>query len=180
MGSLHNYVPIRNTRRYLEAQHDETFGGWLAMQEAAIPLIFVVDEVPAIRSLMFEPESLDVTESALMELYPTKAASRETDAAIDTTMRFVYYFGETFRRALEGTWVALPRENGPGLNPAIDLPFREEFIQPRTFISFALGRRTGNQVSRIFGFAKTDYDEWIASGRPERIIRGTLTEDGST
>ncbi|MFL6084050.1 MAG: hypothetical protein ACJ74F_12750 [Mycobacterium sp.] len=44
---------------------------------------------------------------------------------VHTTMRFVYYIGETFRRAFEGMWVALPRLSKPTEPPvkaAVDSP----------------------------------------------------------
>lgn len=181
VGSTFDYVPVRLTKAFREAQADEKFQGWLRMQEAAMDIEFPIEDLPEIRDIMFTKDSLSVVEAKLIELYPDARAAWAGDENIHRTMRYVYYVGETFRRAFEGVWAALPQENpktqSPALRPAVDLPFREEFTQPLDLVSMAVGRRTGKEITRVYGYAEEDYSEWVESGRPERVFRGTLREE---
>jgi hypothetical protein len=45
-----------------------------------------------------------------------------------------------------------------------------------TLIGFALGRRTGEEITRVYGYAHEDYESWVSAGKPERTYRGTLRE----
>jgi hypothetical protein len=128
---------------------------------------------------MFSKDSLETIEVKLMELYPDSSAAYASEDDVHRTMRYVYYIGETFRQAFEGTWVAVPpdKKEDDGPKPAIDLPFRETFIYPMTLVGFALSRRTGTEITFVYGQMERAHKEWVAAGKPERTYRGTLRED---
>jgi len=73
---------------------------------------------------------LESIEAKLLEFYADSVVADATDEAVHRTMRYVYYIGETFRQAFEGTWVACAprRKEDGGARPAIDMSFRETFI----------------------------------------------------
>ncbi|WP_049924823.1 hypothetical protein [Mycolicibacterium septicum] len=108
MGSTFNYVPIQLTKAFRDAQSDEKFQGWLKMQEAAVGIEFPINNLPEARDSMFTKDILSLAEAKLTDLYASNRAAYAGDENIHRTMRFVYYIGETFRRAFEGTWVAIP------------------------------------------------------------------------
>ncbi|MCV7100895.1 MULTISPECIES: hypothetical protein [Mycobacterium] len=180
MGKTYDYVPIQLTKAFREAQSDERFQGWLKMQEASMEIEFPIYDLPEIRDSMYTKESLETVEATLMELYPNESAAYAGDENLHRTMRYVYYIGETFRRAFEGTWVALPpsdpKRDVKLLRPAIDLPFRELFVQPMELIGMALNRRSGIEITRVYGHIQRAYSKWLDAGRPEREFRGTLRE----
>jgi hypothetical protein len=180
MGSKFDYVPVQLTKAFREAQTDERFQSWLKMQEAVMGIEFPIDDRPEIRDSMFTKKSLTVVEAKLIELYPDERAAYAAEDDIRRTMRYVYYIGETFRRAFEGTWVAVPpqdpKNDESGLTPAIDVPFRETFIQPVLLIRFAVNRRTGEEITPVDGHMESAYNKWQDTGRPERNYRGTLRE----
>jgi hypothetical protein len=180
MGSTFDYIPVRLTKAYREAQADEKFQGWLKMQEAAVDIEFIIDDLPEVRDRMYTKESLETAEAKLIELYPDEQAAYQGDENIHRTMRYVFYIGETFRQAFEGTWVALPVE-GPkpkpaASRPAIDLPFSEDFISPSDLVGLALYHRTGTEISFVYGRMAKLYNKWLDDGRPDREFRGTLRE----
>jgi hypothetical protein len=181
MGSTFDYVPVRLTKAYREAQADEKFQGWLKMQEAAVDIEFIIEDLPEIRDSMYTEDSLETVEATLIELYPDDRTAYEGDENIHRTMRYVFYIGETFRRAFEGTWAALPAD-GPkskpaASRPAIDLPFGEGFILPSDLIGLALYHRSGTEITFVFGRMGKLHAKWVDEGRPERVFRGTLRED---
>jgi len=174
-----DYVPEQLTKAFRLAQSDERFQGWLKMQEASMEIEFPIYDVPQLRGQMYTPDSLAIVEAELLQLHPNHREAF-TEDAVHLTMRFAYYIGETFRRAFEGTWVAIPSrvdpENGPR-TAAVDFPMREAYIDPAQLVVLALNRRTGKEISRVFGYAERDYAEWIESGKPERTFLGRLRED---
>jgi hypothetical protein len=181
VGKRFDYVPTQLTKAFRKAQSDEKFQGWLKMQEAIMDIEFPIYDLPEVADEMFTKDSLEKAEAKLLELYPDDRAAYATDDDIDRTMRYVYYVGETFRQALDGVWVALPpndpKKNKEALEPAIDLPFSEAFIQPTVLVRFALNRRTGNEIVTVFANMERVYRQWVDDGRPERVFRGTLRED---
>jgi hypothetical protein len=182
MGSNFDYVPVQLTKAFREAQADEQFQSWLKMQEAVMGIEFPINDLPEIRDSMFTKESLVIVEAKLLDLYPDDAAAYATEDDVHRTMRYVYYLGETFRRAFDGTWVAVPQQNSKNdagvLTPAIDVPFRETFIQPTLLVRFALNRRSGDEITPVYGHTERAYHKWEEAGRPERTFRGTLREGG--
>jgi hypothetical protein len=181
MGSTFNYVPIQLTKAFRDAQSDEKFQGWLKMQDAAMGIEFPINDLPEARDSMLTKDSLALAEAKLTDLYDNNRAAYAGDENVHRTMRFVYYIGETLRRAFEGTWVAIPpqenaSEQGAPL-PGIDVPFREGFIQPTQLIGFALTRRSGIEITRVYGHMERAYNKWQEAGRPERTFRGTLREN---
>ncbi|KHO24670.1 hypothetical protein [Mycolicibacterium setense] len=180
MGSTFDYAPIQLTKAFRDAQDDDKFQGWLKLQDAAMGTEFPIDDLPEVRDSMFTKDSLAVAEAKLTDLYDSNRAAYTGDENVHRTMRFVYYIGETFRRAFEGTWVAIPPQEDTSERtaplPGIDVPFREGFIQPTQLVHFALTRRSGIEITRVYGHMERAYDKWQQAGRPERIFRGTLRE----
>ncbi len=174
MGKASDYVPVQLTKAFREAQADEKFQGWLKMQEAVMGIEFPIYDLPEIRDEMFTKASLPVVENKLMELFPNHREAFSAENA-HTTMRYVYYIGETFRRAFDGTWVTVPA--GDKFVPAIDYPMREAMNRPADLAKIAVNRRTGNELTDVFGYAERDYAEWVDAGKPERAFLGTLRED---
>ncbi|MBS9534034.1 hypothetical protein KIH27_10600 [Mycobacterium sp. M1] len=181
MGKAFEYVPVQLTKAFRAAQSDTRFQGWLKMQEAVMDIEFPIYDLPEISDIMYTRESLEIVEAQLMELYPNERAAYTGDDNIHRTMRYVYYIGETFRRALEATWVALPpgdpNQDAKRLRPAIDVPFDEMFLQPMELVGMALNRRSGIEITRTYGHMQRPYNEWLEAGRPERTFRGTLREE---
>lgn len=186
MAKSVNYIPIRTTRAYQEAQNDEFFVGWLRMQEAVMEIEFPYVDCPEVLDQMYAKETLPVIEAKLLDLYANSRAAVAGEENLHRTMRYVYYLGEVFRRAFDGTWVALPEidalgkrvdpESGPALQPAVDLPFRETFVTPLRQISLAIGRRSGKELATNFMLTERPYNKWVADGRPELVVPGTLRE----
>jgi len=179
MGTADDYIPIQLTRKFRDAQFDNDFQGWLKMQEAAMQIEFPVHDCPEIREDMYSKHSLAVIENKLLQMYPDHRVAFNPDN-VHTTMRYVYYVGETFRRNFEGIWVVLPSMSDPTQPPttaAIDYPMREAMNKPAELVQMALGRRKGNEITRVYGYAERDYNEWIAMGKPARTFLRTLRED---
>jgi hypothetical protein len=109
MGSTFDYVSIQLTKAFREAQVDEKFQGWLKMQEAAMGIVFPIEDAPEVRDCMFTKASLETIEAKLIDLYADSVVAYAADNAVHRTMRYVYYIGETFRQAFEGTCVAVPQ-----------------------------------------------------------------------
>lgn len=163
-------VPIRETSEYRELQKDQMFQSWLRMQDAAMELEFIIYDAPELRGNLYTREGLVIAERKALELFESER-SAFTDETVTLGMRFVYFIGETIRRATEGTWVALPpnppRRTGP--TSAIDVGFSPAFYDPQDMLGIVLVRRTGTVLSRIFDFAVEDYQQWVGAGRPPRI-----------
>ncbi|MFA4052603.1 MULTISPECIES: hypothetical protein [Mycobacteroides] len=180
MGEAFDYVPTQLTKAFREAQADEKFQGWLKMQEAVMGIEFPIYDLPEVRDSMFTKDSLAIAEAKLIELYDSNRAAYAGEENVHRTMRYVYYVGETFRRAFEGTWVAIPplgdKPRREGLLPGVDLPFRENFVNPTQLIHLALTRRSGVEITRVYGYAERDYNEWLDAGKPPRTYLGTLRE----
>lgn len=162
------FVPIRDRPEYRQIQNDKNFRSWLAMQDAVMDLEFFLVDDPELNHTKFTREGLVIAEKNLLARYTDeqKAFSEEN---ITVTMRYVYFIGETFRRATEGRWVALPAEPplwGP--RSAIDAEFTPAFYTPQEFVGIALTRRTGHEITFVYDFAVRDHDRWVASGRPSR------------
>jgi hypothetical protein len=181
LGKASDYVPIQLTKAFREAQSDEKFQGWLKMQDAVMGIEFPIYDLPEVRDSMYTKESLAIVEEKLLSLYDNSRDAFDGEENVHRTMRFAYYIGETYRRAFEGTWVAIPTYDASGAitgtQPGIQVPFREDFIRPVEQVSFALIRRTGNQIGRVYGHAERDYNQWIEDGRPGVKFVGTLRED---
>lgn len=180
MGKTFDYVPVRLTEAYQKAQSDEKFHSWLKMQEASMRIEFPIEDLPEIRDSMYSKDSLETVETKLIELYPDNRTANQGDENIHRTMRYVFYVGETFRQAFEGTWVALPPQDPPpksaALRPAVDLPFIEAFVQPLDLVKVALNRRSGTEITFVYGRMEKLHNKWVEEGRPEREFRGTLRE----
>lgn len=162
--------PIRDTPQYRNIQNDERFQGWLRMQEAAMVIEFTNFDVPELNGHLYTREGLVIAEREILKRY---ASFRDmfSEHNLKTGMRFVYFVGETFRRSLEGQWVALPPAppERPRAASVIDAPMSPAFYDPRRIISLVFKRRTEKEIVTIFDRAVKRYQKWIEDGRPERI-----------
>ncbi|TDZ77533.1 hypothetical protein DE4585_04928 [Mycobacteroides salmoniphilum] len=174
MGSIHDYVPIQLTSAFRKAQQNTKFRSWLDMQDAVMAIEFR----PEVSGMMYTKESLEVVEAKILSLYDSFQEAWDAKN-VHTTMRFVYYIGETYRRGLEGVWAALPKFGGgeDDNTPVVDFPFRETLFKPMESVQVSLVRRTGSEMAGLYPNAQRDFQEWVEAGRPERAYRGTLRED---
>ncbi|MEU3472657.1 hypothetical protein [Rhodococcus sp. NPDC006774] len=160
--------PIRESEEYRDAQSDPRFISWLKMQEAAIELEFIVSDVPELKPHLYTREGIIIAERAALERF---SGWREAFAGDNLTlaMRFVYFIGETFRRATEGRWVAVP-QTAPktGAIQAIDAEYKSGFYTPTDMLQMALAQRTGDKIVKVFDYAVEDHQKWVDSGRPSR------------
>ncbi|WP_446221393.1 hypothetical protein ACTWPB_15605 [Nocardia sp. IBHARD005] len=158
---------IRDTPEFKTIQHDERFQSWLLMHDAAMQIEFTVSEVPELDGFEFTREGLAIAEQEILKRFNGSNPFSEENYKLG--MRFFYFIGETFRRNLEGKWVALPPEP-PATNAtsAIDLPFRSGFQNPRHMMGFVQQRRTGKELTTIYDRAATRYAKWVELGRPAR------------
>ncbi|BBZ54217.1 hypothetical protein [Mycolicibacterium phocaicum] len=96
MGESFDYVPTQLTRAFRDAQSNEQFLGWLKMQEAVMEIEFPYYDLPEIREQMYTEASLAIVEQKLLGLYDNHRSAFSLEN-VHTTMRYVYYVGETFR-----------------------------------------------------------------------------------
>jgi hypothetical protein len=174
MCTANHSVALQLTDAFRRAQSDAQFRRWLTTQRAAMQDRFPVNDCPDVRHGMYGQSSLAIVGARLLQLYPDRRAAfnRET---IRTTMRYVYYVGETFRRAFDGTWVALPSlddVDAPPARVAVDYPMREGLIRPTELVLLALSRRTGEVITGVYRHAERDHAAWMCAGRPERTFTG--------
>ncbi|MGW4741727.1 hypothetical protein [Nocardia xishanensis] len=152
----------------LEYQNDEKFQSWLRMQDAAMDIEFSIFDAPEVNGHMYTREGLVIAEQVLLERFPDyRTVFTEENQKLG--MRFVYFIGETFRRAVEGNWFALPPDpprRGP--LPLVDAEFRSPFFNPMRLMSFAFQRRTGKEIVTPYDNAVKKYKKWVDAGRPPR------------
>ncbi|WP_139279775.1 hypothetical protein [Rhodococcoides yunnanense] len=160
--------PIRETPEYRDAQSDPRFTSWVTMQEAAIELEFIVADVPELKPHLYTREGIVLAEHAALERFP---GWRDAFAGDNLTvaMRFVYFIGETFRRATEGRWVAVPQAPPKtGALQAIDVQYKSGFHNPADMLQMALAQRSGDRIVKVFDYAIEDHQKWVDAGRPSR------------
>lgn len=165
MTRIHN---VRKDPAVLEYQNNENFRSWLRMQDAAMDIEFSVFEVPELNGNMYTRQGLVIAEQVLLERFPDyRTAFSDTNQKL--AMRFVYFIGETFRRALNGKWFALPPDpprRGP--QPLIDVEFSPVLFNPMHSMSFAFQRRTGQEIVTPFDNMSRKHRKWVDAGRPPR------------
>ncbi|MEC3958892.1 hypothetical protein VMT65_38065 [Nocardia sp. CDC153] len=140
------------------------------MQEAALEIEFIVSDVPELNNLdtLWSWKGLAVVESEALRRWSSEQQAF-TGEEFPMAMRFCYFIGETFRREVEGNWVALPPHPPTrGIRSVIDAEYRARFYDPADMLGIALLRRTGDQLSKIFGYAVEAHREWVEAGRPGR------------
>ena len=160
--------PIRESEEFRVAQSDPRFVSWLKMQEAAIELEFIVSDVPELKPHLYTREGIVVAEHVALERF---SGWREafTGDNLTLAMRFVYFIGETFRRATEGRWVAVPQPPPKtGALQAIDVEYKSGFYAPTDMLQMALAQRTGDKIVKVFDYAVEDHQKWVDAGRPPR------------
>jgi hypothetical protein len=53
-------VPIQLTKAFREARTDEKFQGWLKMQDAAMGIVFPIEDAPEVRDSVFTEASFGI------------------------------------------------------------------------------------------------------------------------
>ncbi|MBB5918430.1 hypothetical protein BJY24_007342 [Nocardia transvalensis] len=161
-------VDIRETPEFRQYQDNERFQAWLRMHDAAMEIDTPLFDMTGMNEL-YSREGLVRAERELVKKFADSGGAFTTDN-YKLGMRFVYYIGETFRRAIEGRWVALPPDppQSPQPKSVIDVEYRSKFYNPQHMIGLALGRRTGTEITSIFDRAVKAHQKWVDAGRPAR------------
>jgi hypothetical protein len=138
------------------------------MQEAAMDIEFTNYDVPELNGHLYTRQGLVIAEHQLLQRY-TNLRDLLSAVNLKIGMRFVYFIGETFRQAIEGTGVALPpNPDRPTQRSVIDSPMWTAFHDPQHMISLALSRRTEKEITTIYDRAIKRHQKWIDAGRPAR------------
>lgn len=149
-------------RRFEEAQQDEQFQSWVAMNEPMLELEFD-DDVPDLPDRPWDDRALDIAEAAALKRF---ASPEDTfsDGNTAAAWRFVRFIGETFVESFEGTWVNLPASKGQRQRVGVELPFRTMYLEPISLLTSAMGRRTGVEWSTVYRYAAEDYAAYREGG----------------
>ncbi|WP_040834911.1 hypothetical protein [Nocardia brevicatena] len=161
--------PLREPPEYQASRHDEDFQSWLQMQEAAMETEFIRHDVPELDGHLYTREGLVIAEQQILLRYPTEH-DMFSEGNLEIGLRFFYAIGETFRRALDGTWVALPPNPPERPEPlaVIDSPMWTAFHDLQHMIGLAFNRRSGKEISWIYDRAVKRHQKWVDAGRPAR------------
>jgi hypothetical protein len=151
-------------RAFDEAQQDEKFQSWVAMNESVLELEFD-DDVPDLPGRPWDERALDIAEAAALRLFDSPEDTF-SDGKAESAWRFVRFIGETFVEAFEGRWVNLPAGKGTRQRVGVELPFRTMYLEPINLLTSAMGRRTGTEWSTVFRYAEEDYAAYREGGKP--------------
>ncbi|WP_459545917.1 hypothetical protein [Nocardia sp. X0981] len=162
-------TPRGQIPEYEASRHDEDFHNWLRMQEKQVESEFVHRDVPELDGHLYTREGLVIAEHQMLLRYPTDH-DMFTEENLETALHFVYVIGETFRRALDGTWVLLPPHPPERPDPlaVIDSPIWTAFHDLQHMIGLAFDRRSGKEISWIYDRAVKRHRKWVDAGRPAR------------
>ncbi|WP_327151041.1 hypothetical protein [Nocardia sp. NBC_01329] len=160
---------VRDTLEYQQIQNDEHFRAWVDMHQHAIETEFVEIDVPGLDGHLWTREGLVIAEHEMLSRYPN-FDDMVSEENLEVGARFVYFVGETFRRALEGIWALLPPSPPERPDPlcVIDSPMWTAFHDPTHMSELALSRRTGKEISWIFDRTVKRHRKWVEAGRPTR------------
>ncbi|MGW0002495.1 hypothetical protein ACWDT6_01495 [Nocardia grenadensis] len=169
MPSTGEPTTVRDTPEDQAVQNDELFRAWLQMQQEAVENEFVEVDVPELAGHLWTREGLVTAEHEMLHRY-SDFDDMSTEENHEVAVRFMYFIGETFRRALEGIWVLLPANPPERPDPlcVIDSPMWTSFHDPTHMIGLAFDRRTGKEISWIFERTVKRHQKWVAAGRPVR------------
>jgi hypothetical protein len=169
MPSTGEPTTVRDTPGYQEIQNDELFRAWLHMQQEAMENEFVEVDVPELAGHLWTREGLVIAEHEMLRRHPN-FDDMVSEENLEVAVRFIYFVGETFRRALEGIWVLRPANPPERPEPlcVIDSPMWTAFHEPTHMIELAFDRRTGKEISWIFDRTVKRHQKWVAAGRPAR------------
>lgn len=169
MSTTGEPATVRDTPEYQQIQNDELFHEWVRMQQEAMENEFVRVDVPELDGHLWTREGLVIAEHEMLRRYShfDEMAAEEN---LELGVRFIYFIGETFRRALEGRWALLPPNPPERPDPlcVIDSPMWTSFHEPTHMSELAFDRRTGKEISWIFDRTVKRHQKWIAAGRPAR------------
>lgn len=162
-------TPLRENPEEQAVDLDESFQSWLQTQEATMETEFVRHEVPELDGHLYTREGLVLAEQQILLRYPTDH-DMFAEENLEIGLSFVYVIGETFRRALDGTWVLLPPNPPERPEPlaVIDSPMWTAFHDLQHMIGLAFDRRSGQEISWIYDRAVKRHRKWVAAGRPAR------------
>lgn len=169
MPSTGEPTTVRDTLEYQRSQDDEHFQAWIQMQQDATETEFVAVDVPALDGHLWTREGLVIAEHEMLRRFPN-FDDMVAEENLEAGVRFIYFVGETFRRALEGIWVLLPPNAPERPDPrcVIDSPMWSAFHDPTHMSELAFDRRTGNEISWIFDRTVKRHRKWVEAGRPAR------------
>ncbi|MGW5383522.1 hypothetical protein [Nocardia sp. NPDC003963] len=169
MPSTGDPTTVRDTPEYRQIQNDEQFRAWLQMQQEAVETEFVENDVPELGGHLWTREGLVTVEHEMLRRYPD-FDEMVAEENLEIGVRFIYFVGETFRRALEGIWALLPPNPPDRPEPlcVVDSPMWTAFHDPTNMSELALTRRTGQEISWIFDRTVKRHRKWVAAGRPTR------------
>lgn len=169
MPSTGEPTTVRDTLEYQQIQKDESFHAWIQMQQEAMENEFVDVDVPELRGHLWTREGLITVEHEMIRRY-SNFDEMVSEKNIDVGVRFIYFVGETFRRALEGIWALLPPNPPDRPDPlcVIDSPMWTAFHDPTHMSEIAFDRRSGKEISWIFDRTVKRHQKWVAAGRPPR------------
>ncbi|WP_063057544.1 hypothetical protein [Nocardia sienata] len=169
MPSTGEPTTVRDTLEYQQIQKDESFHAWIQMQQEAMENEFVDVDVPELHGHLWTREGLITVEHEMLRRY-SNFDEMVSEKNIEVGVRFVYFVGETFRRALEGIWALLPPNPPDRPDPVcvIDSPMWTAFHDPTHMSKIAFDRRSGKEISWIFDRTVKRHQKWVAAGRPAR------------
>ncbi|GGL03203.1 hypothetical protein [Nocardia jinanensis] len=169
MPSTGEPTTVRDTLEYQQIQNDENFQTWLRMQQDAIEGEFVDADVPELDGHLWTREGLLIVEHEMLRRF-SDFDDMVSEENFEVGVRFIYFIGETFRRALEGIWALLPPNPPDRPDPlcVIDSPMWTAFHDPTHMSGLAFDRRTGKEISWIFDRTVKRHHKWVAAGRRTR------------
>ncbi|WP_040793709.1 hypothetical protein [Nocardia paucivorans] len=163
------YNPLRDTPEYQAGRHDDDFQNWLRTQETTVETEFIRNDVPELAGHLYTREGLVIAEQQMLLRFPT-AHDMFSEENLEIGLCFFYAVGETFRRALDGTWAVLPPNPPDRPDPlaVVEAPMWTAFHDIQHTIGLAFDRRSGQEISWIYDRAVKRHQKWVDAGRPAR------------
>jgi hypothetical protein len=141
------------------AQADEGFLAWVAMNEFILECE-IDDDIPGLPPRPWGADALRIAERRALDLVARKEETFD-EAHQEMSWRIVRFLGQTFVEAFEGRWVNVPPMGSASAEIAVELPFRNFYIEPMSLLTAAMKRRTGEEWARVFGYAEEDYKTYL-------------------
>lgn len=156
--SEENVVPDRKRgEEFLAAQRDPAWIAWLGDMDAVVTN-FVHTEFADTTVDPFSADGLLVAEARALERFGSIAEFKAEENG-ELADQYVRYLGEVFVRNFDGRWVNILQPT-KGLVASVEYPYPGWYLNPRSFITAALHRRTGKEWAFVFGNEAVDYAKW--------------------
>jgi hypothetical protein len=142
------------------ADRDERFKAWLAMNEYLLDTEFLAGDVPGLPDDPFTEEGLRVAEAEALRRFADVA---EVLAPENRQMydKFVRYIGETFVRGLGAQWTNRPMVDDGKPHIDIRYPWQPETLDVPAMLTSAVHRRTGQEWAFVYRMATEDRENWL-------------------